>query len=378
MKKIFITAFLFQMLTSAFAQTTTVTDHRNRNDTSGGNITVTDHRILRDMSSSLAKPAFENMPVYRIQLRITTSANNGTDDPVWVSLNEDEHRFYLAKGIDNFKPGSKVTYDVIDADIKILADIRYIKFGVKGDDGPCFTKVELLINNLSSPVYSTQIVTNNGTCFDNNNGSVSPNLIISYNSLRNHPNWNYRSSRADIWRPCIKMSNEWITSLVEASIGNQIIQGGSKLKWGSHGGMLENNTLYGPAVEIKFKNDHTLSVDLDLERDITGPNPEADIDFELDFRCKDGIINMEVQNVKTSTDVVGDAQEFIRTTGFDLVSLGIGLFVAPAAATPITIGAWFTLRRAISFSIKLIPETPNVSHSCKQIVVTEGGDIELQ
>lgn len=378
MKKLLMLAFLLKCFAISYAQTTTVVDHRGKQDTVKKNTTIVDHRIRRDMSPGLTKPAFEKMPVYRIQLRITTTANNGTDDAVWVELNEDAHRFYLVKGIDNFKPGSMVTYDVIDADIKNLEDIRFIKLGVKGDDGPCFKKIELLINNSSSPIYSTPIVTSNGTCFDNNNSSVSPNLIISYNNLRNHPNWNYRSTRADIWRPCTKISNEWITSLVEASIGNQIIREGSKLKWGCHGGMLENNTLFGPAVEVKFKNDHTLSVDLDLERDITGPNPEADIDFELDFRCKDGVINMEVQNVKVSTDGVGDVQDFIRTTGFDLVSLGIGLFVAPAAASPITVGGWFVLRRAIAFSINLTPSTPNTSNSCKQVNVIEGGDVELQ
>jgi hypothetical protein len=375
MKNYFSILFFLLLVQVMSAQPTTVIDHRGGKDTAK-KTTVIDHRITRDMSSSLVRPAFEEMAVYRIQLRITTSANNGTDDAVWVELNETGHKFYLAK-VDNFNPGSVLTYDVIDADIKKLKDIRYIKFGVKGDDGPCFRKIELLVNN-SSPIYATQIVTTNGTCFDNNNSSVSPNLVVSYNQLRNHPNWNYNATRKDIWRPSTKISKEWLTSIIEASIGNQMIQQGSALKWGSHGGTLENNTLFGEGVEVAFKNDHTLKIDLDLERDITGPNPEADIKFELDFRCKDGIINIETQNVEIKTDGVGKVQDFIRTTGFDLISIGIGVFVAPAAATPITIGAWFTLRRAIAFSIKLNPAAPNTSNSCKQIIVTANGDILLQ
>lgn len=372
----FLTCTLFLILSNhLLAQTITVIDHRGDKDSSKPT-TVIDHRTPRDMSASLVRPAFEEMPVYRIQLRITTSGNNGTDDAVWVELNETAHKFYLAK-VDNFKPGSILTYDVIDADIKKLKDIRYIKFGVKGDDGPCFRKVELLINN-SSPLYATPLVTTNGTCFDNNNSNVSPNLIITYNQLRNHGNWNYNGTRKDIWRPATKITKEWITSLIEASIGNQMIQQGSALKWGSHGGTLENNTLFGEGVEVALKNDHTLKVDLDLERDITGPNPEADIKFELDFRCKDGTINMETQNVEIRTDGVGKVQDFIRTTGFDLISVGIGVFVAPAAATPITIGAWFTLRRAIAFSIRLNPASPNASYTCTQTIVTETGDIILK
>lgn len=377
MQKFLIIIFLITASNFLIAQTTTVVDHRGEKDSLKGNVTVVDHRIGRDMSNKLVKPAFEEMPVYRIQLRITTSANNGTDDAVWVELNQKEHRFYLAKGIDNFQPGKTVTYDVIDADIKKLKDIRYIKFGMKGNDGPCFSKIELLINN-SSPIYATQIVTANGTCFDNDNNNVSTNLIISYDKLRSHPNWNYNGNRGEIWRPSTKITKEWITTIIEASIGNQIIQDGSKLKWGSHGGTLENNTLFGDAVEVKYKNNHTLSVDLDLERDITGPNPEADIKFELDFRCSNGIINMEVQNVKVGTDAVGGVQDFIRTTGFDLVSIGIGVFVAPAIATPVTVGAWFAVKRAISFSIKLNPQAPSTSYSCKNTIVTEGGDILLK
>lgn len=373
--KILFIATSFLLLNKMAVCQPTVIDHRGDKD-SAKTTTVVDHRITRDMSQSLVRPAFEEMPVYRIQIRITTAANNGTDDAVWVELNETAHKFYLAK-VDNFNPGSVLTYDIIDADIKKLKDIRYIKFGVKGDDGPCFRKIELLINN-SSPIYATQIVTTNGTCFDNNNSSVSPNLVVSYNQLRSHGNWNYNGTRKEIWRPATKITKEWITSLIEASIGNQMIQQGSSLKWGSHGGTLENNTLFGEGVEVEFKNDHTLKVDLDLERDITGPNPEADIKFELDFRCKDGIINMETQNVEIKTDAIGSVQNFIRTTGFDLLSLGIGLFVAPAAATPITVGAWFTLRRAIAFSIKLNPAAPGASNSCKQTIVTANGDILLQ
>jgi len=374
MKKYFICILLLAQYNRIDAQTLTVIDHRGGKD-SLKPTTVIDHRIVRDMSPGLVKPVFEEMPVYRIQLRITTSDNNGTDDAVWVELNEDGHRFYLAKGIDNFEPRKTVTYDVVDADIKKLKDIRFLKFGVKGEDGPCFKKIELIVNNSGTPIYATPIVTNAGTCFDNNNSQVAENLIVTYNNLRNHPYWNYNGARANIWRPVKKINKEWVVSLIEACIGNQMVQEGSKLKWGSHGGVFENNTLFGDAVEVKYKNNHTLSVDLDLERSITGSNPEANIKFELDFRCNDGVINIETQNVTVSSDGVGAVQDFIRTTGFDLVSIAIGVFVAPAAATPLTVGAWFSLRRAIAFSIKLNPATPNTSNSCTQTIVTEVGDI---
>jgi hypothetical protein len=377
MKILFIACSLLLFSKISTAQTVTVIDHRGGKDTVKPT-NVIDHRIVRDMSPGLVKPVFEEMPVYRIQLRITTSDNNGTDDAVWVELNEEGHRFYLAKGIDNFQPRKTVTYDVVDADIKKLKDIRFLKFGVKGEDGPCFKKIELIVNNSGTPIYATPIVTNAGTCFDNNNNQVAGNLTVTYNNLRRHSYWNYNGPRANIWRPVKKINKEWIVSLIEACIGNQMVQEGSNLKWGSYGGVLENNTLFGDAVEVKYKNSHTLSVDLDLERDITGSNPEADIKFELDFRCNDGVINIETQNVTVNTNGVGAVQDFIRTTGFDLISIGIGLFAAPAAATPLTIGAWFSLRRAIAFSVKLNPGAPTTSNSCNQTIVSEAGDILLK
>ena len=79
MKKYFICILLLAQYNRIDAQTVTVIDHRGGKD-SLKPTTVIDHRIVRDMSPGLVKPVFEEMPVYRIQLRITTSDNNGTDD----------------------------------------------------------------------------------------------------------------------------------------------------------------------------------------------------------------------------------------------------------------------------------------------------------
>jgi hypothetical protein len=87
---------------------------------------------------------------------------------------------------------------------------------------------------------------------------------------------------------------------------------------------------------------------------------------------------IEVFNVKINTDLVGDVQDFMRTTGFNLVNLAIGVFVAPAAASPITIGAWYVLKKQIAFTITLNPNTPNASSSCIKTLVTKNTDVLLQ
>ena len=354
----------------------TVVDHRDEKDDLKGNITVIDHRIGRDMSSSLVRPALENMPVYRIQLRITTGRGNdaGTDDKVYVQLNESAPRFYLAKGIDNFKEGSVVTYDIISEKIKTLQDIEKIKFGVNGNDGVCFKKVELLVNNCSSPLYTSGggITSERGVCIDNNS-EENRNYIISRAKLRASREWNYNNARKDMWRPPVKITKDWIVNLIEAAIGNQMIHDEGDLRWGSIGGFGENTTRYGPVVEASYKNSHTLSFDLDLERELTGPNPEADVDFEVDFRCEEGIIVIEAQNLSISSDLTGDLQRILRNRTAALVGAAVAGFAPPLAPV-----SWAAVKRFLAFSIYLDPKAPGVSLSCKKTIVTEAGDIELK
>lgn len=71
-----------------------VVDNRHGVDTTAkpANVSVVDHRNHIDMSAGLVQPSFENMPVYRIQLRITTGRGEGasTNDRVYVKLSDDE------------------------------------------------------------------------------------------------------------------------------------------------------------------------------------------------------------------------------------------------------------------------------------------------
>ena len=124
---------------AATAQTITTRDHRTTRTGTDSTHTVNDHRTsaLVDMSTALVRPAFEEMVVYRIQLRLKTGVGNdaGTDDPVYVQMNDSDEVFYLVKGIDNFVEGKTVTYDVLSRSIKKIKDIKYIKFGIKGNDG---------------------------------------------------------------------------------------------------------------------------------------------------------------------------------------------------------------------------------------------------
>ncbi len=394
MKKYLAFSLLICCCVIATAQTVTVRDHRAGSTTTDSSQIVNDHRTsaLVDMSSSLTQPVFEEMIVYRIQLRLKTGIGNGagTDDPVYVKMNDADDVFYLVKGIDNFVEGKTVTYDVLSRTIKKISDIKYIKFGVKGNDGVCISKVELLINNCQSPLYATSISTSLGTCIDNGEAaptgiSATPTQIksslpatftIASSSLRG-TSWNFAGQRKDMWRPPVKLEKAWVVSAVEASIGNQIYQEGGELKWGTHGGRLENNTLFGDAVEATRKDAHTLKFDLDLERDIAGPNPEVDVDFELDFRCEEGRIIVGALNVVTSSDAVGSLQNFLRSKAIKIVGVAVGLFVPFPAPLIAPVATGFLLN-AFSFSMKIDPANPNLSMSCRETLVQSNGDILLR
>src|SRR4051794_39355444 len=60
-------------------------------------------------------PPFEKINIYRIQLEITTCNNEdaGTDNDVYVQMNEGDEKFYLDKSVDDFRKGHSETYDIL-------------------------------------------------------------------------------------------------------------------------------------------------------------------------------------------------------------------------------------------------------------------------
>jgi hypothetical protein len=337
--------------------------------------TVTDHRIPRDTSSALVRPQLEEMPVYRIQLRLTTGTENdaGTDDPVYVQMNNGDSKFYLAKGIDNFQQGKTVLYDVLSKNIKKIKHFDFLRIGVSGADGVCLKTIELLVNNCGTPIYSRSFAGTTGACIDNASSSLSPTIEISASQLRASSGWNYEGMRSEMWRPALRISKDWIVSAVEAAIGNQLFQEASDLQWGTVGGTGGNTTLWEGAVETKKVNGHTLHFDLDLEADVTGPNPEVDVDFDLDFRCERGKILFEVRNTRIHTDIIGNIQELLRGRVFNLIKVSIGPIQISPGLLPQTL-----LGEMLGFSTNLYPDSPSISASCTQILVTKKADILLR
>lgn len=273
-----------------------VVDRRSSSDTATkpSPVTVVDHRNRIDMSTAYIQPSFENMPVYRIQLKITTGRGEGasTDGKVYVKLGVDEgywkKSFYLLKEGSNFSEGITQTYDIIDASIRYVRDIKKIELGVTGDDGVCFTKVELFLNNCGSPVYANSGIvslgnaqtSNRGICIDNNSAEKKL-YTISHAQLRNNGDWNFNEGRKNMWRPHIIISTDWIKSIIECALGNTMIN-----KWELSWGKFEK--IIPGSIRVNFR----LKKIRDLDRDL-----QANVSFNLKVLCEDNVLSLYADNM---------------------------------------------------------------------------------
>jgi hypothetical protein len=358
----------------------TVTDRLGdeRNQANNGNMTVVDHRIGRDMTSPFLKapPNIEEMTVYRIQLVITTT-DNVTNNPVWIMFGESELKFYLYKPV-NFRPRTRHEFEILNPNIKRLKDLKSLRIGIDGSDGMCFKSIQLMINNCNSPLFTLDSISANQTCFDNDNYSYK-SFFLTYFQLRNNPNWNLLGARENMWRPCTKITKDWMTSLIEAAVGSNLARPYPAIdfKWGSRDNKSNENTLFGQLVDIEYLNNNTLKVDLDLDTGPggLGPKYEVDIKFELKFHCDNGRITIETQNIKVSTKLPMVNIDLVKRKGVELIDAAIGTDVFTPNST-------IKLRSALAFYIPV--NNYNCEHqncpssSCTKTIVTKTEDILLR
>jgi hypothetical protein len=251
--------------------------------------------LWAQMPSFTAPANFEDVPVYRLQIKFVTgtSTDAQTDDRVYIRLNPGMRPYYLDLAHDDREKGKTDVYDVIEPSVKTIRDIQQLYITKVGTDGWGLWRVELLVNG-------RLIFENNpNRIIDGDNGK-SPELNYTAVQLRGSK-WNY-AQNVGIHIPPLSIPNKDLRDMVEGFIGNHIRYiPNATVNWGSKKGI---NTLFGDAVESKFRNTQTLEFDLDLQVAAFGPNPELDIDFDLVVNCSNGQVTISVQNAKANVNLL--------------------------------------------------------------------------
>ena len=243
-----------------------------------------------------SRPAnFDDVAVWRLQVKITTDGRKdaNTDDEVYVHLNgNSSKRFYLDKGGDDREKNRTDVYDIVNTGITKIGDIRFLKLAKQGTDGWCIKKIEVLVNNVPTPIYRKYY----SSCkwIDGNDGHPS-SIYISGSQMRQYSGWKYTSqNQGKIWLPPLgNLPRDMFENIVESMFGHlrHVNNDLKSLYWGKK---------YGSRwVEASYKanSNPTIHFDLDLAKDVNNFfDPEVDVDFDLVFSCANGRITLELQN----------------------------------------------------------------------------------
>lgn len=313
------------------------------------------------------QPPFEEINIYRMQIRIETCNNYeaGTDDDVYVQMNESDEKFFLDKAKNDFSKGHTTTYDVLSESIRKIKDIQFLKMGIRGDDATCFRIVELIINNNKDPIFQISYP-DHGKWIDDNKS-----FTIPARELRASAGWKYTAANQHIWKSGNgHISKATILSMIECSIGNQLnLKYGDELAWGKSS---FPRTLFGPGVEVTYVNNKTLHFDLDLQGKIKGPNPEVDVDFDLVISCNNGQLETKVKNVKVKT--IEPLMKWMR----DKAASFLGIIVGAEVGEP-EFGKAFgsAISKYLTFSIDNINglEGSVAARPCRTVEVTRDCEI---
>ncbi|MFN8278812.1 MAG: PLAT/LH2 domain-containing protein [Saprospiraceae bacterium] len=235
---------------------------------------------LFSQKPNFVRPASVNdLKIQYISFTVQTAnlEDAGTDDYVYIQLNDNMKPFYLNKSGDDFERNKLDFYIFADPAIKTVRDIKYLKIGKSGSDGWALKKISLDINGAT--FYST---TFSNLWLDNTPGKSLTKLIPG-TALNGSFSLAY-SRLPNIHKVEAIMPFPRIKTIVETIVGSGLIKITPQAvvtcaAWGNTTGI---NTLFGEAVELAYEAPDKLKVDLDLQYKLNNaPNPEYDVDIVL-------------------------------------------------------------------------------------------------
>ena len=243
------------------------------------------------------RPSFGQVAVWRLQLRVKTSGyeNANSDSELHVQFrNSTSSIYYLDNGGDDREKNKTDVYDILDRNIKTISDIQFIKFTIKGNDGWCFSKIELLVNGAPIPVFKKSF--SGKKCIDKN-GNPGATYRIAGSELRNSPTWKHSNSNRAIWLPPSIIKRITLENMVESYVGH-LMNADPNMKKND----LEYGYKHGRYVEATKKTKNTLHFDLDLKSHY-GIDFEVDVDFDLVIKCQNNKLALSAESVKGKADI---------------------------------------------------------------------------
>lgn len=244
------------------------------------------------------RPSFGQVAVWRLQLRVKTSGyeNANSDSELHVQFrNSTSSIYYLDNGGDDREKNKTDTYDIIDPNIRTINDIQFIKFTIKGNDGWCFSKIELLVNGAPIPVFKKSY--SGKKCIDKN-GSPGATFRIAGSQLRNSPTWKHSNSNRAIWLPPSIIKRRTLENMVESYVGH-LMNADPKMRSNDLEYGYKNGNRY---VEATKKANNKLHFDLDLKSHY-GIDFEVDVDFDLVIKCQNNKLALSAESVKGKADI---------------------------------------------------------------------------
>jgi len=175
-------------------------------------------------ADTLASGPDENMPIWRVQLRVstTTSSGAGTDDDVRVQLNS-INSTWLDYARNDFEAGDVFYYDLSLVGVRRLRDITMLSIQKDGTDKWGLGTAALYINGVA-------IFTATLNQWINNDGVHYPDHTFSSTVLRSNSLWTaYRTPLNPAYISVADLANA-----AEASHGNTMLNNVG-YEWGSNG-----------------------------------------------------------------------------------------------------------------------------------------------
>ena len=282
--------------------------------------TIVSQSLWAQMPSFVQPANFEDVPVYRLQVKLTTGRGPDyqTDDRVFITLNSSMQPYYLDNASDDREQGRTDAHDIIDPTIRKISDIKQLNITKAGTDGWSLSQVQIVVNGKT-------IFTQTPNKILDGDGGRSPILNYTSEQLRGAGRWNY-AQNTGIHIPPLTVSKTDLREMIEGYMGNYMRYiPNATVNWGSTSGI---NTRWGDAVELKTRNTQTLEVDLDLQVSVTGPNAELDVNFEFVVNCTNGKVELSIQNAKASLN-------YLSRINIDRMRLNLGKHLNRSFNVPI-------------------------------------------